>query len=126
MTERPAPDDLTQLRKGVVEFCLLAILDGRPRHGYEIVARLADTEAMALSESTVYPVLARLRMKGLARVRTEPSERGPARKVIALTTAGRARLAEWRAYWKVLARDMAILTEENEENADGTGRAEGD
>ena len=123
MIERTASDDLTQLRKGVVEFCLLAILDERPRHGYEIVARLAATDAMALSESTVYPVLARLRGKGLARVRVEPSERGPARKVIELTVAGRARLAEWRAYWGVLARDVAALTEEN---VDGAERAESD
>jgi len=121
MTERTAPDDLTQLRKGVVEFCLLAILAERPRHGYELVARLADTEAMTLTESTVYPVLARLKSKGLARVREEQSERGPARKVIVLTDAGQTRLAEWQAYWGLIARDVAALTNGNtKENADGT------
>ncbi len=106
----PLPDDFSQLRKGLTEFCLLALLERAPCHGYELVARLADTRMLALSESTVYPVLARFRTRGWVETAAAPSERGPARKVIRLTAAGRDRLAEWRARWALLAGEMDQLT----------------
>ncbi|MCL2700161.1 MAG: PadR family transcriptional regulator [Phycisphaerae bacterium] len=104
-------DDMTQLRKGVTEFCLLALLEREPGHGYELVARLARTRALALSENTVYPALARLKTRGWARSRPEVSAGGPARKVLELTPSGRARLGEWRAAWARLARDVADMTD---------------
>jgi len=104
-------DDLTQLRKGVTEFCLLALLEREPGHGYELVARLARTRALALSENTVYPALARLKTRGWARSRQEASANGPARKVLELTPAGLARLREWRAAWAKLSRDVADMTD---------------
>jgi len=103
--------ELTQLRKGVTEFCLLALLEREPGHGYELVARLARTRALALSENTVYPALARLKTRGWARSRQEASANGPARKVLELTPAGRARLREWRAAWDRLSRDVADMTD---------------
>ena len=105
----PAHDDLVQLRKGVTEFCLLALIDRAPRHGYELVARLAGTRTLALSESTVYPALARLRARGRVRIRVEPSERGPPRKVFVLTPAGERRLAEWRDCWEQMHQDLVEL-----------------
>jgi len=104
-------DDLTQLRKGVTEFCLLALLEREPGHGYELVARLARTRTLALSENTVYPALARLKTRGWARSRQEASASGPARKVLELTPAGLARLREWRAAWAKLANDVTDMTD---------------
>jgi len=106
-------DDVTQLRKGLTEFCLLAMLEREPGHGYELVARLAGTQVLAFPENTVYPALARLKTKGWARTRAEVTERGPPRKVLELTPAGRKRLCEWRASWALLAVEINLLTAEN-------------
>lgn len=66
---------------------------------------------LALAESTVYPALARLRAKGLVKTRTEPSERGPERKVFLLTEEGRALLAAWRVCWTSFSRDVEKIAE---------------
>lgn len=102
--------DLAQLRKGVTEFALLALLARQPGHGYELVARLARTHTLAISENTIYPVLARIKTRGWARTRTEASAEGPPRKVLELTAAGRIRLREWRTAWDLLTMDVAALS----------------
>ena len=104
-------DMLAQLRKGVIQYCLLALLEAEPCHGYELIARLARTKMIALAECTVYPALARLRAKGLLQHQPAPSTRGPERKVFALTEEGRALLATWRACWSQFAREVDSITE---------------
>ena len=104
-------DMLAQLRKGVIQYCLLALLEAEPCHGYELIARLARTKMIALAESTVYPALARLRAKGLVQHESAPSERGPERKIFALTDEGRDLLATWRACWSLFAREVDSITE---------------
>ena len=101
---------LAQLRKGVIQYCLLALLEAKPCHGYELIGRLSRTEMLALTESTIYPALARLRAKGLVRFHSVPSERGPERNVFMLTKDGRELLAEWRACWGPFARDVDQVT----------------
>jgi len=113
-------DMLAQLRKGVIQHCLLAMLEAEPCHGYELVARLSRTKMIALAESTVYPALARLKAKGLVEHRSAPSERGPERKVFVLTEEGRALLATWRACWSLFAREVDAITE-GRRHDDGVG-----
>jgi PadR family transcriptional regulator PadR len=105
-------DGLAQLRKGMTEFCLLALLERGPGHGYELVARLAGAHVLALSENTVYPALARLKTRGWIRSRPEASASGPTRKVLEITPAGHVRLREWRGAWQLLAQDVAGLAGE--------------
>ena len=52
---------ITQLRKGLLEYCVLTVLSGGESYGYEIVAALGKIEEFSVTESTVYPILARLR-----------------------------------------------------------------
>lgn len=55
---------ITQLRKGVLEYCVLLVLRRGESYGYEIVQALKRIEDLAVSESTVYPILGRLREEG--------------------------------------------------------------
>ena len=100
---------ITQLRKGLLDFCVLSVLRRNEAHGYEIVQRLRGEPALAVTESTVYPILARLRAEGLLKVREEASAAGPPRRCFSLTPAGRLRLAEMNAHWSLLSKSLDRL-----------------
>lgn len=100
---------ITQMRKGLIELCALRLLRRGESYGYEIVQRLRERPALAVSESTVYPVLARLREEGYLQTRDLPSASGPPRRYYALTPRGRARLAELNAYYEALVEDLRQL-----------------
>ena len=93
---------VSQLRKGLVELCVLGALDDGEAYGYEILQRLARADNLAITESTVYPILARLAKQGLLAVRVAPSPSGPPRRYYRLTDTGRARLSEMGRYWRHL------------------------
>lgn len=102
---------VTQIRRGVVELGVLATLRSGEAYGYEIVRRLAEAPAMEVSESTVYPVLARLARDGALGVRTEPSPQGPPRRYYRLTDAGRRRLESMTQHWRTIRDSVErILT----------------
>ena len=82
-----------QVRKGVLELCILRALENDERYGYEIVKNLAAVPGLALSEGTLYPLLSRLRVAGLISARLEESSEGPARKYYSLTREGRRTLS---------------------------------
>jgi PadR family transcriptional regulator PadR len=92
----------TQVRKGLVELSVMAALQGGEAYGYEILRRLAEAEPLAITESTVYPVLARLAKDGLLAVRVAPSPAGPPRRYYRLTAQGRRHFAQMQSYWKEL------------------------
>ncbi|MCX6996730.1 MAG: PadR family transcriptional regulator [Kiritimatiellaeota bacterium] len=101
---------VTQLRKGLLEYCVLTVLRRGESHGYELVQALRQIEALAVSESTVYPILARLRADRLLKVRDVLSDAGgPPRRCYALTALGRVRLAEMHAYLGELNRALDEL-----------------
>ena len=93
---------VSQVRKGLVELCVLGALDGGEAYGYEILQRLARADNLAITESTVYPILARLAKQGVLAVRVAPSPSGPPRRYYRLTDTGRARLGEMHRYWRHL------------------------
>lgn len=93
---------ITQLRKGLLEYCVLLYLSRNESHGYEIVQALKEVDELAVSESTVYPILARLRDEKLLKSRDVPSDAGPPRRCFSLTAMGRVRLAEMNEYWTLL------------------------
>lgn len=100
---------ITQWRKGLTEYSVLLVLERGESYGYEIVQALRREESLAVSESTLYPILARLRAERLLKVRDVPSDAGPPRRYFALTTAGRARLAQMNVYWKDMVAALARL-----------------
>jgi PadR family transcriptional regulator, regulatory protein PadR len=78
-----------QVRKGVLELCILNALSGRERYGYELVKALVAIPGLGVTEGTLYPLLSRLRVQGLISSRLEESSEGPARKYYTLTKDGR-------------------------------------
>ena len=105
---------VTQLRKGILELCLLNSLRGGERYGYEIVRGLADVEGLVVQEGTVYPILSRLRREGLLEASLQESDSGPPRKYYALTRHGRQALRAMNRYWKRLTADITGLMEERQ------------
>jgi PadR family transcriptional regulator, regulatory protein PadR len=97
---------VTQLRRGLLEFCLLNLLRGGESYGYEIVQRLKAIEELAAGESTVYPILARLREEGYLKVRVSPSPGGPPRRYFSLTRLGESYVREMNDYWDALAQSV--------------------
>ena len=100
MAIKPLPDErVAQLRKGVLELAILAILTEAPSYGGQIVERLSAQPGLAASRGTVYPLLARLKNAGALATRWQESPVGPPRKLYQLTEEGRTSLRELRAAW---------------------------
>ncbi len=79
--------------------CLLALLSQHPGHGYELVRRVGEAGFPSAGYGTIYPLLTRMRRLGLVAQEVQDSPHGPARKIYAVTGAGRERLADWTAQW---------------------------
>ncbi|MBW5485300.1 PadR family transcriptional regulator [Streptomyces bambusae] len=89
----------SQLRKGVLEHCVLALLRNGPRYGVEILAELSAVSVMTTSQGTIYPLLSRLRREGLVDTELRESPSGPPRRYYTLTPVGRATLTEFTQAW---------------------------
>jgi PadR family transcriptional regulator PadR len=89
----------TQLLRGILDVCLLAVIAERSRYGYELVEALAAAGLPLVSEGSIYPLLARLERLGLVDSYRQPSAAGPPRKYYRLTAAGEQRLAAGRRTW---------------------------
>lgn len=94
-----ASDQATQLRRGVVEACILGLLAGEPMYGWQLSERLIGDGAIIGSIGTLYPVLARLRERGEVTSYEVPSDSGPPRRYYELTDAGRHTLHRFRGEW---------------------------
>ncbi|MCU8589409.1 MULTISPECIES: PadR family transcriptional regulator [Streptomyces] len=90
---------VSQLRKGVLEYCVLALLRDGPRYGVELLDALAGSPVMATSQGTLYPLLSRLRRSGLADTFLMESASGPSRRYYQLTDQGRQALEEFAGHW---------------------------
>lgn len=104
---------ITQLRKGLLEFLTLNILNQGESYGYEIVQKLKLLEGMDITESTVYPILARLKKDGYAQVRSKPSPGGPPRRYFYLTALGKSRIDYMNQYWDILHRSINTIRKGN-------------
>jgi PadR family transcriptional regulator PadR len=100
-----------QLRKGVLELCVLALLAREDRYAYGIASTLAD--AIGMGEGTIYPLMRRIEKAGLVATYLVQSETGPARKYYRLTKVGRAEFAKQKAEWSGFARDVALILGES-------------
>jgi PadR family transcriptional regulator PadR len=99
----------TQLRKGVLELCILNIIGHDRVYGYNIVRQLRDIDSLVVSEGTIYPILSRLKRDGLVRTSLEESSEGPARKYYELTHRGEQLLGDMNSYWDKLSRGVSDL-----------------
>ena len=109
----------TQIRKGLLELCILNLLRGSRMYGYDLVKRLAGVPGLLVSEGTIYPLLARLRRAGWVRCELVESDAGPARKYYRLTAAGRDAVHWMNLCWGSLAE--AVRERIGEPEAPDTG-----
>lgn len=91
---------ITQFRKGLVELCVMAALRENEAYGYQIVEQLNRAAGLEITESTVYPLLARLARDRHVSVRTAPSPSGPPRRYYRLTETGQRHLQEMISHWR--------------------------
>jgi PadR family transcriptional regulator PadR len=94
-----AGDSLSQLRRGIVEYCVLALLRGGERYGFELVRELSEGAGLVTSEGTIYPLLTRLRKEQLVTTTWRESESGPPRRYYRLTESGHTALATFAKDW---------------------------
>jgi PadR family transcriptional regulator PadR len=90
---------LTQMRRGTLPYCVLALLKDDERYGVEIIRLLGEVDSMVTSEGTVYPLLARLRRQGLVETTWRESTTGPPRRYYRLTPAGDRALDAFVGEW---------------------------
>ena len=114
-----------QMRKGILEYCILAILSRGDSYAPKIIAELKNAE-MIVVEGTLYPILTRQKNAGLLTYRWEESPQGPPRKYYMLTEAGRQQLALLDEAWDEMVEQIKLIrhgkegdTEQEESNRTG-------
>ena len=97
-----------QLRRGVLELCILALLGREPSYGYQIVTQIASAPQLAAGEGTIYPLLRRLKREELVETFWQESASGPPRQYDRLTAKGRGALRAMRTEWEALVSAMGV------------------
>ena len=103
-----------QMRKGVLEYCILSIISEDDKYASEILDTLKDAK-MLVVEGTIYPLLTRLKNAGLLSYRWEESSSGPPRKYYGLTETGRLFLKELNTTWDELRSAVNVVTNAKKE-----------
>ncbi|KXH86882.1 PadR family transcriptional regulator [Sporosarcina sp. HYO08] len=103
-----------QFKKGVLNLCVLALLEQEDRYGYELVQKISGQ--IAISEGSVYPLLRRLTKEGYFTTYLKESTEGPPRKYYQLTEEGRAYLQEQLSEWRKFTDGVNALLKESVRN----------
>ena len=90
----------SQLLKGVLDMCLLALISEEPSYGYEMVDKLQQRGLALVSEGSIYPLLSRLQKRGYIQGYFVESSGGPPRKYYRIEAEGKERLGEWVEEWQ--------------------------
>jgi len=100
-----------QMRKGVLEFCILSILSENEAYVSDLINKMKDSKLIVV-EGTLYPLLNRLKNEEVLVYRWEESKSGPPRKYYKITNKGKAMLHELMQSWKELIESVnSIITE---------------
>jgi PadR family transcriptional regulator PadR len=97
-----------QMRKGVLEYCILSIVSKNDAYASDIIKKLKEAK-MIVVEGTLYPLLTRLKNDGLLSYRWEESTQGPPRKYYGITDTGRAFLGELDGSWQELVDAVTTI-----------------
>jgi PadR family transcriptional regulator PadR len=97
------------LMRGVLDMCVLALLDAEPQHAYGLVQQLQSQDFPNVSYGTMYPLVTRLRRQGLVEQHVQPSPSGPARNILTITSQGQAMLRAWTSQWELTNRRATAL-----------------
>ncbi|NNC84978.1 MAG: PadR family transcriptional regulator [Bacteroidia bacterium] len=98
-----------QMRKGVLEYCILSIIGQGEAYPSEIITNMKDAK-LIIVEGTLYPLLTRLKNAGLLTYRWEESQSGPPRKYYKLTQIGTEFLKELSGTWNELSNAVKLTT----------------
>ncbi len=90
----------TELLRGVLDLCLLAVMDEEPAYGYEMTRRLRARGLSAVGEGSIYPLLGRLERDGLVETHRAASNGGPPRKYYRASSSGQRALAAGAVQWR--------------------------
>lgn len=102
----------SQMRKGMLEYCIMLLLHRQPCYANDIILRLREAE-MIVVEGTLYPLLSRLKKDGLLGYEWQESTQGPPRKYYTLTDDGQEALRQLDANWDEIARTVNYLKNQN-------------
>lgn len=91
---------LAQMRRGTLEYCVLALLRDEERYGFDLVKALGHADGMVTSEGTIYPLLTRLRRDGWVTSAWRESPSGPPRRYYRITPKGTKALGEFVQEWQ--------------------------
>ena len=98
----------SRMRKGILENCILGILNKKDSYASSIIAELKEAK-MIVVEGTLYPLLIRQKNQGLLTYRWEESTQGPPRKYYSITEKGRAQLAEMDIVWNEMVETINLI-----------------
>jgi len=98
----------SQMRKGVLELCILSIVSREDAYASDIISKLKEAKLIVV-EGTLYPLLTRLKNEGMLSYRWEESTQGPPRKYYRITEAGQKALLEMTEDWRELAEAVERL-----------------
>ena len=116
-----ASNGLTQLRRGAVEYCVLALLREGDRYGFDLVRELSEAGGLVTSEGTIYPLLSRLRRDEHVTTFWRESDSGPPRRYYRLTDTGRVALDAFTQDWARFRDSVDRLLGETEGKGDDHG-----
>ncbi|HOK25302.1 MAG TPA: PadR family transcriptional regulator [Bacteroidales bacterium] len=97
-----------QMRKGILEYCILLVLSGSSCYASDIIRELKQVKVIVV-EGTLYPLLTRLKNAGLLSYRWEESQQGPPRKYYELTDEGKKYLKELDTSWMELVESVNLI-----------------
>ena len=100
-----------QFKKGVLEICVLALINSRDYYGYELVQDISEN--IDISEGSIYPLLRRLSKEGLFETYLKESPGGPPRKYYKITDQGSIRTISLKEEWFEFAEQVRILLEKD-------------
>jgi PadR family transcriptional regulator PadR len=105
-------DHSSQLLKGVLDMCLLALIAEEPCYGYEMANKLETRGLRLISDGSIYPTLSRLQRAGLiSGFFVEADGSGPPRKYYRIADGGRTRLEQWKREWELLSSGVDRVLE---------------
>lgn len=96
----------TQMLKGIIDGCLLAIIKNKEVYGYELAEKLGNYGFDSFSEGTIYPLLMRMQKEELVTSTLKKSTAGPKRKYYSLTTKGETELKKFIERWNTLQNNV--------------------
>ncbi|WP_040226088.1 PadR family transcriptional regulator [Bhargavaea cecembensis] len=106
----------SQMLKGVLEGCLLAVIGQGETYGYEMVEKLGEQGLTMVSEGSIYPVLLRMQKEGLVMTVMRPSPNGPKRKYYRLSEAGERELEAFKGRWDTMSAAVGNILKGSEKN----------